>query len=201
MRIFLSTLILLWLTAAVFGLTRLETLSAAPGTLGQPPMRWQASLSVTLDKTQPTLLMLVHPKCPCTRASLAELNRLQALCPGQAAVSVLFWSPHGYSKTWARTELYEEAKAIPGVQVILDTDGVTARRFGAVTSGETLLYAPSGRLLFHGGLTGSRGHEGDNSGLSAVTALLHGASGAARQTLVYGCPLAGCPIRRPEIQL
>jgi hypothetical protein len=201
MRLLLPLLFLLWLTAAVFGMTRLDRFSTKPGVLGHPPTHWQMTAGIMLDRTRPTLVMFVHPKCPCTRASLAELNRLAALCPGRAAVFVLLWDPKGYSETWARTELYSEAKAIPGVQVRFDRDGMAARRLGAATSGETLLYAPDGRLLFQGGLTGSRGHEGDNAGLSAIVARLRGTSDAARQTPVYGCPLLGCRTRESNLHL
>ena len=41
------------------------------------------------------------------------------------------------------------------------------QRFGAETSGQTLLYDRDGRLLFSGGTTGSRGHDGDNAGFAS----------------------------------
>ena len=138
--------------------------------------------------------MLVHPQCPCSRASLAELNHLAALCPDRAAMTVLFLAPPGCTQSWTQTGLWRQASAIPGVRVQADRNGETARRFGAVTSGETLLYAPNGRLLYRGGLTGERGHEGDNAGLLTVAALLRdqttpGQWRNAESQPVYGCPL------------
>ena len=161
------------------------------GLAAHPPALLQECLQkprVGLDLNKPTLIMLVHPQCPCSRASLTELSRLAALCPNKANVSVLFLRPAGCPEAFADTDLRRQAEAIPGVAVRTDDNGDAAKRLGAATSGETLLYAPDGRLLFHGGLTGSRGHEGDNAGLSAVAAWLHGAA-APSQAPVYGCPM------------
>jgi hypothetical protein len=82
------------------------------------------------------------------------------------------------------------------VRVVADTDGADARRFGAIASGQTMLYGSDGRLQFTGGITGSRGHEGDNAGVDAIEAALQGdRSGldgdrtARTSTFVFGCLL------------
>ena len=188
-NLLLMSATLLWLFLALFAMTRLWKFEGTAGKSGHPPMQWQRSIPMALDPARPTLIMLVHPQCPCSRASLTELNHLAALCPNQAAISVLFLKPAGYPQAWADTDLWRQAAAIPGVTVRADDNGETARRFGAATSGETVLYAPNGQLLYQGGLTGARGHEGDNVGLSAVTALLRGQIKTSGQEPVYGCPL------------
>ncbi len=192
----LKLVVLLWLGCAVFGLSCLGRLDRSAGASGQPPAQWQRTSHVALDPVKPTLVMLVHPQCPCSRASIQELNHLMALRPNRAAVFVLFLRPAGYSKAWTRTALWSQAAAIPGVTTLLDDNGEMARRFGAATSGETLLYAPNGRLLYAGGLTGARGHEGDNAGLSEAAALLGSrhqtGQAAVHQEPVYGCPLTAC---------
>lgn len=197
----LPSVTLLWLALAAFGLTRLWQFEGRAGADGHPPSRWQPlrpplrpperSLGATLrlDPVKPTLILLIHPQCPCSRASLTELNRLAALCPDRAALTVWFLRPPGYTVAWTRTDLWRQASAIPGVSVCVDDNGSLAARLGAATSGEAVLYAPDGRLLYQGGLTGARGHEGDNAGLSAVAALLSGRNDASRQEPVYGCPL------------
>ena len=188
---------LLWLGCAVFGFACLGKRDGTTGASGHPPAQWRQASLAALDPVKPTLVMLVHPQCPCSRASISELNHLMALCPNRAAVFVLFVKPAGYPEAWAHTALWRQAAAIPGVRVLLDDNGDTARRFGAATSGQTLLYAPGGRLLYQGGLTGSRGHEGDNAGLSDMAALLgrrQAPEAAARQEPVYGCPLTACRV-------
>jgi hypothetical protein len=104
---------------------------------------------------------------------------------------VLVYAPRSMGEAWARSDLWNDAAAIPGVHVIEDQDGWEVRRFGASTSGQTLLYDSSGHLVFNGGITTARGHFGPNDGLDAVESLLeHGAAG--QQTApVFGCSLLG----------
>jgi hypothetical protein len=71
----------------------------------------------------------------------------------------------------------------------MDIGGRVARRFGAATSGQGLLYDRAGRLRFQGGLTSARGHAGDNAGSAAIVALAQGRVPDTVETPVYGCPL------------
>ena len=137
------------------------------------------------------MIVFAHPKCPCTGASMEELNRILAQCSGKVAAHVLFFKPAGLPDSWVRTGLWATAAAIPGVAVHEDCDGEQARLFGAETSGYLVLYDPHGRLLFKGGITGSRAHAGDNAGENAVVALLTGHEASLAQTPVYGCSLLG----------
>jgi hypothetical protein len=90
---------------------------------------------------------------------------------------------------WVQSDLWVTASSIPGVHVLRDVDGADARRFGAWTSGQTLLYDAQGRLRFSGGITDARGHEGDNAGRASLESILfHGETPAAR-TSVFGCGL------------
>lgn len=68
------------------------------------------------------------------------------------------------------SELFARLSAQGQVLAMNDRDGAELSRFGFRTSGDTRLYAPDGALVFHGGITASRGHEGDNPGQSAVLA-------------------------------
>jgi hypothetical protein len=81
--------------------------------------------------------------------------------------------------------------AIPGIRIKDDPDSREALKFGAVTSGEVLLYDERGQLLFKGGITASRGHIGDNMGQRILMEILQGTRSAARTTPVFGCALYG----------
>ena len=39
---------------------------------------WPTASAVEIRNGRPTVVLFMHPKCPCTRASLQELNRLYA---------------------------------------------------------------------------------------------------------------------------
>ncbi|MBI3721401.1 MAG: hypothetical protein HY248_02520 [Fimbriimonas ginsengisoli] len=103
--------------------------------------------------------------------------------------TVLFSIPSGDPMGWSTSGLVQDASRIPGVRVVQDPDGALARRFGARTSGQTLLYDAPGRLTFNGGITALRGHSGDNDGSDAVVSLLLGQSPKHRLTPVFGCAL------------
>jgi hypothetical protein len=201
-RFALPLLTLAWLAAVAGGSAVLWDYQSAPGPEGEAPARWPAGSRITRGDGRPTLVMFAHPKCPCTRASIEELARVVALCGERLAVHVLFCRPAGCPPAWERTELWRAAEEIPGVGVGADVGLREAERFGARTSGFVLLYGADGALLFHGGITGGRGHAGDNAGRDAVVARVTGGEaepgtwgrsapkGAAR-TCVYGCPLHG----------
>jgi hypothetical protein len=89
-------------------------------------------------------------------------------------------------------------RAIPGVPSVDDEGGVEAKRFGVATSGHVLLFDRAGRLLFSGGITPARGHEGDSLGRDALIERLAGTrtiSGPATS------PVFGCPLANPESNL
>jgi len=122
---------------------------------------------------------------------MEELNRLLARCHDGVAAQVWFFKPADFPADWTQSSLWQSEAAIPGVTVQTDPDGAQARLFGAETSGFVLLYNPRGQLLFKGGITGSRGHAGDNAGANAVVSLVDGQEVSLRQTPVYGCSLLG----------
>jgi hypothetical protein len=180
---------LVWVAAVVSGLGALQAYKSQPGSAGHTPAVLTEP-SGSESPGRPRLLMFLHPKCPCSKASLSELAEIVAREPDKARVEVVFVKPEGAGSDWAKTSLREQAAAIPDVRLI-DDDGTLAHRLGAETSGYVVLYDARGKLLFSGGITRSRGHEGDNSGRRSICALLHGDADAAVgvNTPVYGCPL------------
>lgn len=160
--------------------------TAAPVQAG--PERWPDDAG-SLDADRLTLVMWVHPRCPCTRASARELAELMARVSDRVRAIVLVATPADAPEGWARTGLVAELASIPGVEVVAD-HGQAQRRFGATTSGEVRLYAPSGVQLFAGGITAGRGHEGDNPGRAAIEIFALGAVAPIVLTPTYGCGLA-----------
>jgi hypothetical protein len=179
----------LWSISLVFGLRTLVSYESTPGKVGRVPESWPADSKIALGTDTDTLIMLAHPFCPCTRASIGELAQIIARAPGKLRSYVLFLKPENSGPDWDDTELRKAAAAIPGVTVVSDLDGSEARRFGAETSGYTLLFDPKGHRLFRGGITASRGHAGGNSGESAIVALVNGHPAAQDSSFVFGCAL------------
>ena len=160
--------------------------AAPPAT---PPTKWPVNSAIPRSSGLPTVVLVAHPHCPCTRATIEELAQIMARLHGRATAAVVFVRPPGVAEDWEKTDLWSSAARIPGVTVLSDADGVEAARFGAQASGQTLLYSASGDLQFSGGITGSRGHAGDNLGQSSVVSLVTTGQSSTNHTSVYGCSL------------
>jgi hypothetical protein len=120
---------------------------------------------------------------------MGELASIMAHSQGRLSAYVLFIKPQGFSDDWEQTDLWQSASEIPGVTVVLDTDGREARLFDAATSGQTVLYDRDGHLLFRGGITASRGHFGDNAGQASIISIVNAEIPDRTETSVFGCPL------------
>ncbi len=195
-------LTVLWLAVAVAGLSVLWRFDNAPGAGAAAPARWPTRSALARTPGRPTLVLLAHPQCSCTLASLEELGEALARAHSKPRTYVLFLKPEGFANGWEQTESWRIASAIPDVTAVRDDSGREANRFGAVTSGQTLLFDADGALLFSGGITAARGHAGDNAGRSEIVSLLnHENTQRPRRlnpaqplrdaTSVFGCPLFG----------
>jgi len=190
---------LVWASVTISGfasLWRYENTAGAQPAFGS---QWPAGSHVPLDADRPTLMVFMHPQCPCSKASVAELTQVMTVCHGRLIARVLFIRPSGFPEGWEKTDLWRDAAAIPGTFVSSDPDGAEAKLFGAMTSGQTALYNPAGHLLFQGGITESRGHAGDNAGCDAIAELVLHQRGAVTpstrpsETAVFGCSLFSAP--------
>jgi hypothetical protein len=177
----------LWILALFGGIHGLLNYESTPGSVTASPGTWPAQAAISRTPGHFTLVMAAHPRCPCTRASIEELSRILERNPNPVEVQVLFFTPLGAG--WTQTDLWRQAVAIPGVKASWDEDGVEAARFGARTSGHVLLFNPDGKLLFSGGITGSRGHIGPSKGNVSLAAWLTPGEIGDREAPVFGCAL------------
>ena len=178
--------------ATLYGLRALIGFDQTPGVRTEAPVRWPVPSAIQRASDSPTLLVFAHPFCGCTAATLGELARISARRSAkspQPAITILFARPKGSG--WRTSPLWDNARRLAGANIIWDEEGREASRFGVRTSGEVLLYDRHGDLLFHGGVTGSRGHAGDNDGADRLMAALDSGQPAKTAHLVFGCALAG----------
>lgn len=184
-RLFLTGLVVLWLLSLAGATRFLLGYQSAAGPAASSPDAWPRESSLHPTPGTPAALLFVHPHCPCSAASLDELAWLLARSPG-AEAWVVFVVPPQAPPGWQEGPLWRAARAAPRLRVVADADGTEARRFGAETSGQVLVFR-DGRLTFRGGITAGRGHRGQNPGRDSALAALRGdGTGVAP---VYGCRL------------
>ena len=131
----LWAVLVVWLASVGTGLAWLMAYDNTPGTPANAPARWPAGSTLARDVAGPTLVMLAHPRCDCTRASIGELAELLARAPRRPRTFVVFIRPGGVAAAWEKTGTFDQATRIPGVTVIRDDNGDEAERFGSLDLG------------------------------------------------------------------
>jgi len=169
-----------WCLLVAFGIREIYGYSTTTGARAEAPSQWPAESSLVRSTSKPTIIMFVHPDCPCTRASLTELATIVDAASVKPAIEIVFSEP---GSSWA------VAARIPGAALTLDRDGSETARFGAATSGHVVVYDAAGTLQFAGGITGSRGHAGDNVGRRMVAQAVESPHPIAAEHEVFGCAL------------
>ena len=189
-RLYCAALIPIWLSVVAVGMGSMAVYSTAPGSTGSTPSEWPKSSGLDRHSNLPTLVMIAHPRCVCTRASLQELEIILSRTGGRLRPYILFLHPKGEQKKWVESDLWQKANRLMGVNVRLDDNGREAAKFGAKTSGHVLLYSGAGKLMFSGGITALRGHGGANAGRSAVISLANSEAVDKPATPIFGCSIS-----------
>jgi|ERR1700677_486032 len=185
-KVVLMLILLLWVSGVAWGFALVLRYEATAGVSGQAPANL-AEMPQTYGRK--LVILLAHPRCPCTRATLAEFEKIITRRQDIIDTHVYFFQPIDRPSSWSQGESWNLAAQLPGVQVHADVDGRMAKVLGARTSGQVVVFDETGRLLYSGGITGARGHQGDNPGCQAVLDLVQGGSDSVRDFPVFGCPL------------
>jgi hypothetical protein len=192
----------LWLAACFIGSYVAMSMDFRPGRLGARRASWPPASAMARSSTTDTIVMFLHPRCPCTRASVAQLLATVNAHPGATLLVSLFAPPASADeRAWLQGDDARAIRAaVPDAALIPDRGGVEARRFGAQTSGTTLVYDRAGREIFRGGITDRRGGRGDNPGLQRLAKTLreHADVAPGEPSPVFGCPIVAAETGKPR---
>ncbi|GIX00102.1 MAG: hypothetical protein KatS3mg111_3434 [Pirellulaceae bacterium] len=134
------------------------------------------------------VLVFVHPKCPCSMATIDNLGRLLPRCPANYAVTAIVFVPEGKDKEWAtETATFAALERLPHTRIEFDTGGTRIRQWNVRRSGHVIVKAPDGSVAFSGGITLERGHAGESLGTVSMMRVLMQQSPPARAVPVFGC--------------
>jgi len=178
--------LLLWLGLIAAGYGWLLRYGFAPGQMATAPEIVPPSLAASNYVGHAQMFLALHPRCPCSRATVKELAKILSRIPGTINTTVLVYKPAGEEESWLQSSLLDECV---NCRVLSDPDGRLAASLGSLTSGSVVVYDAKGNLRYQGGITASRGHEGDNAGERAVLEILSGSCESYKSMPVFGCPI------------
>ncbi len=157
----------------------------SPGKGGASPNRFPSVNRVALNNNKPTVLVFVHPLCPCTPATISQLETITTA----AHITVIQSGPAvGLNKPDTSHRSTQDHRL--GRQMS-DASGELSRAFGAMTSGHVVAYSPEGELLFSGGVTPGRAMTGPSKGLTELREALQSHRRVSTSTDVFGCSIFG----------
>lgn len=145
--------------------------------------------AVHLARGRNNIIAFIHPACPCSRATVEEFHNLMQEGDKDSVGTVVFFMPPAMESEWSLLPIIQSVKRIRNVTVDYDTDGSEAELFGVTTSGHILIYDNRGVLQFSGGITGSRGHTGDNHFFQLARQAIVNKKAKYAATPVFGCAL------------
>lgn len=178
----------IWVAVVATGFVLLEWHSGTAG-VAPPPAELKPASLKPAQAEGPQLIMFAHPRCACTRASLRQLERLLARTAELTDVRIVFLQSPTNDADWQDAPLVQQARNLSNVEVDWAAENELSASYGRLTSGHVLFYGPQGDLLFSGGLTNARGHEGPSAGTDAILAHLRGEA-AENRAPVFGCSLS-----------
>ena len=133
-----------------------------------------------------SVYLFINPACPCSRSSQINFERLR--------VSNRDWN---FYLVVVQRENYR-ASEIPGSlpffdatteATVVNDPGEISESLAAHTSGQVIVVDDQMQILFNGGITPARGHQGDCRGMLLVQQILRGESRSVEKSPVFGCAL------------
>ena len=182
-----------WVVGAAVGIFALSDYSATQGMPARADSTWPDPPGIDFPEHGGCVLMFAHPRCPCTRASLAELDNLMRDLESKA--TVVFWQPPAGSSEWCDSDLIQFARRSTRLQVFLDEGGQVTSLFGGRTSGTCLVFDRTGTLRFNGGVTAGRGHRGKTAAHQQIAAILRKDDSSVGPSSQQSFPVFGCAIQ------
>lgn len=173
-----------------------------PGQGASPPERLPESITSGQTGARTTVIVAIHPRCPCSRATVANLESAWRTAARSCDLVAVVYAPGDRPVGWAETDTVKRIAALDGARRINDPDGSISAALGVWTSGQVLVYDANGKLRFSGGITPSAGHEGDCASLETLRNLVgagtsdHSGKDSVLHSAVFGCPL--CDDETPD---
>lgn len=163
----------------------------APGAIAGRRLRWPEESRLASDTQNGTLVMFLHPYCPCSRGGLRSLERVLSQLQRKPKCYFLFAPLPSSREEEERGENRRMAASLSRSGTMTDDGEFEAICFDAKTSGYILYYDPAGNLRFRGGVLAERGSARTNAFEHALVEAIRDPRYPVVHTPVFGCPLIG----------
>lgn len=190
-----NILLLVWFVSVAFGFSTMMIHDTKPSQEAAAPLTMYKEEAQLADDRNFTMVVFLHPRCPCSVATLDCLDRLLARPENAKKMRAVVYlvCPPGTDRDWA-APLYEKCKTLPSARIAFDDCGRTANKYGARSSGQVLLYSPQGELVFSGGLTNARGQFGESGAELAIQEIISRKSTTTVGQSFFRHPVFGCAL-------
>jgi hypothetical protein len=178
-----------WLSA-IAAFAYLATYDLTPGNKGVEPSVWPAASGIVPARNKCNAVVFLHPRCFCSLATANELAKIMSREENRLKVHVIVRPTRRAEEASASSST--SSATTPAHDAQLSIQDSNSRLIKTIDSlpGHVLLFGANGNLIFAGGITASRGHEGDNLGADAMLkAMCESRRSTVSTTPVFGCSL------------
>lgn len=186
------SMLCIWVILCTIGLGAVS-LHSFDGVVADSPKNscWPQDSRLVQDDRE-RLVIFIHPQCPCTIATLSELEAIlvRKTVPTTCVISAT-------DPEWLTSKVMQQIKKLQthysaSIDIFLDTDGSEGERFEAIASGHCMYFDRHGKKVFSGGITASRGHVGDSDARYRLLELIQMEPDGVDVEVVNCFPVFGC---------
>ncbi len=181
----ISLLISFWAVIIALGMLQFYRYETREGAKEVSNKSWPEGTSLSYSKSKFSWVMGIHPKCPCSLATVGNLERLFRYIEEPFHITALVRQDPLSDES--KSKVVRRLSKLPQVSIFFDERGETAAKFGMLTSGDSRIYNRSGELIFAGGITINRSHEGWSPGASLILEQMSKGSKKSVELPVFGC--------------
>src|SRR4051812_38506323 len=110
----------LWVIGLGIGFGVLSHYENTPGIKGAVISDWPATSRIPRLTNRATLIMFLHPQCPCSMASIEQFSTLLKTFRGNVDAHVVFFKPRNSADDWAKSDLWNIARKLPNIHIHFD---------------------------------------------------------------------------------
>src|SRR3954470_1075599 len=112
--------LLVWLGLIAAGYAWLLRYGFAPGRIASAPKIVPPSVAPSNYAGHAQIFLALHPRCPCSRATVKELAKILSRIPETINTTVLLYKPANEGESWLQSSLLDECV---NCRVLSDPDG------------------------------------------------------------------------------